>query len=322
MARYEWPPLPILDRDQASQRLADAMQQAWNDLEDERIRVLESPTMGRKALVNEWLREFQAAIEAFGVDVAFHLDRFLELHLQPAYLAGVVQGGGQAVWTLIHSKAYVSLATDTYADFLQRSEAAKRTSKAFAKKIRDTAVEELPKIAAGGRTSTQGGRRFADSLISKYDILHVSYADGTKVPVDVYTRMAARTKSVTAYNSATLLESREQGNYFMEVFDGSGCGWTSHGSPDKANGTLRHVDDCEANLLAHPNCQRAFGPRPDVRTISQAKKAGPTTTAEQRADQADVDWNPARQAMSGRARQSQRDRRQAARDRRAASLRQ
>ena len=313
MARYDWPSSPVLNPDEASKRMGEAMKAAWGDLEVERIRVAESLTMGRKALVDKTLKEFQAAIDQFELDVAYHLERFATLHLAPQYLEGVKQGGGLPVWTGIHSQAFAALAVDTYGDFLKRSQVAEQTSRAFASAVRRAARDELPKIAGGGRTAKQAASRMEERLINQYGITHVTYRDGARVPVDQYSRMAARTKSAVAYNSGTLNEVYANGGEYVEVFDGADCGWTDHGSPDKANGTIRTLDEAAMSPISHPNCTRAFGPRPDVTSLAQAKKAQPSTTADQRQDQEAIDWNPAQQAMTDRTRMVSRARRQTAR---------
>jgi hypothetical protein len=42
------------------------------------------------------------------------------------------------------------------------------------------------------------------------------------------------------------------------------CGWTSHDDPDRANRTVRTVQDALAHPAAHPNCQREMLPRLDL----------------------------------------------------------
>jgi hypothetical protein len=274
VARYEWPPLPELDPDRAAKMMGEAMNRAWEDLEAERVRVLESLTMRRKAEVDRWIREFQDAIEAFDLDVAHHLERFASLHLGPRYMDGVVRGGGLPVWTAVHSSAFTSLATDTYEDFLQRSQMAGRTAESFARAVRKAAAAELPKMAAGGRTAAQSGRRLADRLRDVYGIDHVTYANGARVGVETYSEMVSLTKSAVAYNTGTLNEAVANGVEFFEVMDGD-CGWTTHDSPDRANGTIRPAEECYSNPISHPRCVRAFGPRPDVRSKDAAKTAEP-----------------------------------------------
>jgi hypothetical protein len=92
----------------------------------------------------------------------------------------------------------------------------------------------------------------------------VIFCNGAWVPVRAWAESATLAKSAVAYNSGTLNRAREAGVKFMQVFDGAGCGWTSHQDPDKATGTLCTVEDAAAWPISHPRCTRAFRPRPEV----------------------------------------------------------
>ena len=50
----------------------------------------------------------------------------------------------------------------------------------------------------------------------------------------------------------------------VEVFDGFDCGWTGHRDPDKANRSVRTVEEAAEWPISHPRCRRGFGPRPDL----------------------------------------------------------
>ena len=71
-------------------------------------------------------------------------------------------------------------------------------------------------------------------------------------------------KSAVVCNAGTLNRAHEAGGRFVEVFDGAGCGWTSHQDPDKASGTVWTLGDAAAWPISHPRCRRAFGPSPDL----------------------------------------------------------
>lgn len=71
----------------------------------------------------------------------------------------------------------------------------------------------------------------------------------------------ALTETATAYNTASLSGYADSGLVeTVEVFDGEECGWTEHDDPDAADGSIRTLDEADDYPVAHPNCQRAFGP--------------------------------------------------------------
>ena len=71
----------------------------------------------------------------------------------------------------------------------------------------------------------------------------------------------ALTETATAYNETSLAGYADSGLIDrVEVFDGEECGWTEHDDPDLADGSSRTLEEAEAYPIAHPNCQRAFGP--------------------------------------------------------------
>lgn len=284
-AAYAWPPLPVPDPDQAAAILAERLGHAFDDLEAERLHVATAAGLGRRDLVDVFLREFQASIIAFLAAVDGDVTEFIRKHLGPRYEEGVLQAiSGDVTWTAPHVAALTSLATDTYADFLARAHEAERVSEKFVRAVRDASARELPKIAAGGRTATQAADRLEERLVTEYDITEVTYRDGSRVPVRAYAHMAARTKSAVAFNAGTLNGCVEAGVGWVEVFDGPSCGWKFHDDEDLATRSIRTVTDAGRYAISHPNCRRAFGPRPDITTAAEAATAEPFTTEEQHAD--------------------------------------
>lgn len=275
---YEWPPLPVLDREEAATILAERLQAAWDDLERTRIRIaMQYAARQVPPPERSWAQEFQIALAAFMGAVQADVEAWLRLHLAPTYELAVVEylGGGPMEWSTAHVAALTALAVDTYADFLQRAEEAQQVGRAFATAVRRAASRELPGIAAGGRTARQGGDALASRLIDEYGIDHVTYRDGTHVQVRHYARMAARTKSAVAYNSGSLNAYYADGVGWVEVFDGRECGWRSHDDPDKAARTIRPIEEAAQYAIAHPNCGRGFGARPDVTSAEEAATAQP-----------------------------------------------
>lgn len=275
---YEWPPLPIHDIDEAADILAERLQAAYDDLEAERLRVFADPrTLHRRAEVDAWIKDFQAAITAFKAAAAAEVERFLALHLGTAYADGItsVTGAPVSSWTQAHESALASLALDTYNDFLQRSEEAGRAGRSMVTAVRQAARAELPKLAAGGRTATQAARRLEERLRDEHRLNHVVYRDGSQVPVRQYATMVARTKSAVAYNAGTLNQLQADGVGYVQVFDGPRCGWAGHNDPDLAAGSIRTLAEAAKHPIAHPQCRRAFGPRPDITTDAEASAAKP-----------------------------------------------
>ncbi len=81
-------------------------------------------------------------------------------------------------------------------------------------------------------------------------------------------RAIARTETGTAYNRGSLAGYAASGRVtHVRVHDGDGCGWTGHGDPDMADGSIRTLAEANAQPLAHPNCRRGFsaivGPIPE-----------------------------------------------------------
>ncbi|WP_406502794.1 hypothetical protein [Streptomyces sp. NBC_01602] len=147
----------------------------------------------------------------------------------------------------------------------------------FYRAVRDAARREVPLLAAGNTTSLQAAKALADRLAAEHQLLHVIYRSRARVPPRAWVESAALAKSAVACNSGTLNRSREVGVQWMQVFDGAGCGWTSHQDPDKATGTLRTVEGAAAWPISHPRCMRAFGPRPDH--ARGARRTHPTAFA-------------------------------------------
>ena len=81
--------------------------------------------------------------------------------------------------------------------------------------------------------------------------------------IETYKRRAdtiVRTELALAHQHASHEEYKRLGVTVVEIFDGSDCGWRSHGDSDKANGSFRKLSDAERYPIAHPNCLRASAP--------------------------------------------------------------
>ena len=79
------------------------------------------------------------------------------------------------------------------------------------------------------------------------------------------TTTPAATRSSLAYNQGTLNHGRKNGVQFFEITDGPQCGLASHRSAPLAHGLIVTAEIADTYVIAHPRCQRAFIPRPDIR---------------------------------------------------------
>ncbi|MFG3140934.1 hypothetical protein ACGFZA_32610 [Streptomyces sp. NPDC048211] len=265
---YEFPPLVPGNAGVVARRVAAVLQDAWQRLSDQQAAVLAALSeSGRAPHVVGRLAEFQAAIADFQQRVDAEARAFVTRQLPLLYEQGAQEVaealGGRFTWTLIHTEALQSLAADSYADFLRRSQEEQRMAAAFYRAVREAARREVPLLAAGNTTALQAAKALADRLAAEHQLQYVVYRNGARMPVQAWAESATLAKSAVAYNSGTLNRAREAGVQYMQVFDGPGCGWTSHKDPDKAIGTLRTVEEAAAWPISHPRCGRAFGPRPD-----------------------------------------------------------
>ncbi|MFF3468769.1 hypothetical protein ACWCQN_48205 [Streptomyces sp. NPDC001984] len=265
----EFPPLTPGDAATVAARVAAVLEDAWQRLAAEQAAVIAAiGDNGRSRMVADRLAQFQAAIVDFQRRVDAEARAFVARQLPHLYEKGARAAdraaGGHFSWTLIHREALQSLASDSYADFLRRSEEEQRMAAAFYRAVREAARREVPLLASGHTTALQAAKALADRLAAEHQLTTVIYRNGARVPVQAWAESATLAKSAVAYNAGTLNRARESGVQWMEVFDGADCGWTSHKDPDKATGTLRSVEDAAAWPISHPRCRRAFGPRPEV----------------------------------------------------------
>lgn len=266
---YEWPPLVPGDPDEIARRVASVLEEAWQRLADkQRAVIARFAGNPRTRHTVATLEEFKQAIRAFRRRVDQEAQAFVQRQLPHLY-----EEGGRAAaealgvtftWTTLHRDALQSLAADSYADFLRRSQEAERMAGQFYRAAREAARREVPLLAAGNMTAKQAAKQLADRLAVEHKLTHVVYRNGARVPVRAWAEAATLTKSAVAYNAGTLNRTREGGVTHVEVFDGFDCGWTSHEDSDKANRTLRSVEEAAEWPISHPRCRRAFGPRPDV----------------------------------------------------------
>lgn len=266
---YEWPPLVPGEPEEIARRVGAVLEEAWQRLATKQRHVLdtmERQPRGRHVVAT--LEEFKRAIEAFRREVDQEASTFVRRQLPHLYEQGALSAaralGLDFTWTTFHRDALLSLAADSYADFLRRSQEAERMASKFYRAARAAARREVPLLAAGNLTARQAAKNLADRLAAEHQLTHVVYRNGSHVPVRAWAEAAALAKSAVAYNAGTINRSRAAGVTQVEVFDGLDCGWTSHQDPDKANRTIRSLEEAAEWPISHPRCRRSFGPRPDL----------------------------------------------------------
>jgi hypothetical protein len=229
------------------------------------------------------LRALRATVEALMDRADEQALRFTQQGLPEAYLLGAAAAGvGITPWTQVDLDALAVLSRDTYTALLDATTFVRESAKDL---IRTLAKAHLADKLIRGQTAVQAGRDLAGELEGR-GIAAVVYKDGSRHGLSEYAQMLARTKSAEAYSVGTLNQTEEAGVRYVEVFDGVGCGWLGHNDPEKANGSIRTVEQARSAPISHPNCRRAFGARPDVKTAAEARRARPSVSPAQQADQA------------------------------------
>jgi hypothetical protein len=181
-------------------------------------------------------------------------------------------------WAQSDVEAVRQLAVDTYGDLLRSTRFMRRDVKAF---IREATRGQARVALLEGTTATRAGEQLARQLRDR-GVNAVRYKNGALHSIGDYSDMVLRSKTAEAYNRGAISSLRSAGVTFVEVSDGPDCGWTSHDDADKANGTIRSVDEAERYFIAHPRCARSFGGRPDITTPGQATQQRALRPAEQR----------------------------------------
>jgi hypothetical protein len=265
----ECPPLTPGDAEEVARRVALVLEDAWQRLADKQRAVLAAIGANwRTPYVLQTLEDFKSAITDFQQRADAETRAFVQRQLPWLYQQGAQRAaesvGQQFTWTLMHTDALQTLASDSYGDFLRRSEEEQRMASAFYRAARDVARSEVPILTVGNTTALRAAKALADRLAAEHQLAYVVYRNGARVPVRVWAEAATLAKSAVAYNAGTLNRARQAGVEFVQVFDGPGCGWTSHQDPYQASGTLRTLEDAAAWPISHPRCSRAFGPRPGI----------------------------------------------------------
>ena len=156
-------------------------------------------------------------------------------------------------WTDRHRAAITGLSAQYYADLTGRISEALRRARAFLRAAQDAARNTI-----AARIDTAALRR-------DHPLDTVIYANNARHPVDAWASAALTWQAVTTANTAAARTALDElGTEFVEIRDGADCGWTSHDDPDRANRTVRTVQDALAHPTSHAHCVRELLPRVDL----------------------------------------------------------
>lgn len=156
-------------------------------------------------------------------------------------------------WTSRHRAAITGLSAQYYADLTARISEALRRARAFLRAAQDAARD------------TVAARIDTAALRHDHPLDTVIYANNARHPVDSWAQAAVTWQAVTTANTAAARTALDElGTEFVEIRDGAGCGWTSHDDPDRADRTVRTVQDALAHPTSHAHCVRELLPRMDL----------------------------------------------------------
>jgi hypothetical protein len=244
----------------------DRLRAAWSILTTAQTRLLNALSAvrpGRSARTGAALRAaiavFNRSLAAFDRAAMAFAERWASTDLPLIYREGawtMLDNAGRRnslfQWTDRHRAAVTAASAQYYADLTGRIQQALRRGRAFLRAAQD---------AARGTAD----RFNATVLRADHPLDTVIYGNNSRHPVDAWARAAITWQAVTTANTAAARTALDElGTEWVEIRDGADCGWTSHDDPDRANRTLRTVQDALAHPTAHPHCQRELLPRLDL----------------------------------------------------------
>lgn len=240
---------------------------AWNILTTAQTRLLNAlaairPGRGAPARIRAAAVIFQRSLAAFDRAAAGFAERWAATDLPLIYREGALTTLDHAdrphsrwSWTARHQEAVTSLTAQYYVDLMGRLREAVRRAQAFLRAAVDAARQ------AGRSAAPFDPQRLRDD----HPLDTVIYSNSTRHPVADWADAALSGQTVATANAGAIRTALDElGCEWLEVRDGHGCGWETHGDPDTAHGTVRTIQDALAHPLAHPRCRREFVPRMDL----------------------------------------------------------
>jgi hypothetical protein len=244
----------------------DRLRSAWSILTTAQTRLLNALTRirpGRSAGTGRALRAaiatFNTSLAEFNRTIMAFAERWSATDLPLIYREGAWTLLDNALrpttlfrWTDRHRAAVTAASAQYYADLTGRIQEALRRARAFLRAAQDMARSDAARFDIA-------------ALRDAHPLDTVVYANNSRHPVESWARAAITWQAVTTANTAAARTALDElGTEWVEIRDGAACGWTSHDDPDRANRTLRTVQDALAHPSAHPNCQRELLPRMDL----------------------------------------------------------
>jgi len=255
----------------------DRLRAAWSILGIAQTRLLNALARIRPGRTSGGGRALRTAIAAFNTSLgAFaraagaFAERWASSDLPLIYREGAWQMLENAdrrldrfTWTARHQAAVTAASAQYYADLTSRIGEALRRARAFLRAAQD---------AARGTAA----RFDVTQLRRDHPLDTVVYANTARHPVEEWARAAVTWQAVSTANTAAARTALDElGTEWVEVRDGAACGWRSHDDSDRANRTLRTVQDALAHPTAHPHCIREFLPRLDLIGRTEIRTGAP-----------------------------------------------
>ncbi|MFG2677048.1 hypothetical protein [Streptomyces sp. NPDC048445] len=206
---------------------------------------------------------FQRSLADFNRAVGAFTERWAATDLPLAYREGAFGMLDRAdrprrswSWTARHQASITTLSSQYYSDLMGRLQEAVRRAQAFLR-----AAVEAARLRA---SRFEYGSFNREALRNEHPLDTVIYANNARHPVEAWAGAAIAWQAVTTANAGAVATAYEQlACTQVKVRDGADCGWISHKDPDRADGTIRDIDDALAHPTAHAHCIREFLPHFD-----------------------------------------------------------
>lgn len=243
----------------------DRIRSAWRILIDAQTRLLNALvtiTPSRNGIsrrLRAALADFNGSLADFYRAAIGYAERWAATDLPLIYREGALtlldnadRPSGLFTWTDQHRAAITTISAQYYTDVMARIQETLRRARVFARAVQDVARNVRSRVSI-----TQ--------LRREHPLDTVVYANQARHPVASWALSAVTWQTVTTANTAACRVALDDlGVQFVEVRDGVDCGWETHDSEDKANRTLRTVQDALQHPTSHPHCVREFLPRLDL----------------------------------------------------------